>query len=48
MNIADDTSGSNHEDYIFIKIVSLDYLSKKTEWENKQNSQKLKDAKSDF
>lgn len=48
MHIADDTSGSNHEDYIHLKIISLDYISKKDNWEKKQNSQKLKDAKSDF
>lgn len=48
MHIADDTSGSNHEDYIHLKIISLDYVSKKADWERKQNSKKLKDAKSDF
>jgi hypothetical protein len=36
------------EDYIHLKIISLDYISKMAAWERKQNSQKLKDAKSDF
>jgi hypothetical protein len=48
IHIADGTSGSNHEDYIHLKIISLDYVSKKADRERKQNSQKLKDAKSDF
>lgn len=48
IHIADGTSGSNHEDYIHLKIISLDYVSKKADRERKQNSQKLKNAKSDF
>jgi hypothetical protein len=48
MHIADDTSGSNHEDYIHLKITSLDYVAKKSAWESKQNTKKLKDAMSDF
>lgn len=48
MYIADDTNGSNHEDYIHLKIISLDYVAKKAAWESKQNSKKLKDAMSDF
>lgn len=48
MNIADDMSGENHEDYINLKIVSLDYLTKKNALEKKKASDKMKDAKSDF
>jgi len=48
MHIADNTSGSNHEDYIILRIISLDYSSKEAAWENEQSSQKLKGAKSDF
>ena len=48
MHIFDVTTGSNHEDYIYLMINSLDYSSKTNAWENKQNSQKLKNAKSDF
>lgn len=48
IRIADVTTGSNHEEYIRFEIVSLDYLSKKGDWERKQNSQKIKDARSDF
>ena len=48
MNIADDMSGENHEDYIHLKIVSLDYLTKKNALEKKKDSDKMKDAKSDF
>ena len=48
MTIADDVSGKNHEDYIHLKIVSLDYLSKKIALENKKSADKMKDAKSDF
>lgn len=48
MYIADALSGEDHEDYINLKIVSLDYLTKKAEWEKKKTSEKLKDAKSDF
>lgn len=46
--IADETSGSDHEEFIFLKIISLDYVAKKAAWESKKNSKKLKDAMSDF
>lgn len=48
MTIEEGTSGPNHEDFIHLKITSLDYISKKENWEKNQNSQKLKDAKSDL
>lgn len=48
MNIADGTSGKNHEDFIYLKIVNLDYLTKKNELEKNDASDKMKDAKSDF
>lgn len=48
MNIADKMSGQNHEKYIVLEIVSLDYLTKKKALEKKESSDKMKDAKSDF
>jgi len=48
MNIAGAKSGGNHEYFILLKIVSLDYLTKKNALEKKKTSDKMKDAKSDF
>ncbi len=49
MHIADDMSGGpDHEKFIFLKIISLDYVAKEAAWESKHNSKKLKDAMSDF
>lgn len=48
MNIADAMSGENHQDYIHLKIVNLNYLTKKKALEDKKAADKLKDAKSDF
>lgn len=48
MNIADNMNGKNHEDYIHLKITSLEYLTKKNALENTNTFNKIKDAKSDF
>lgn len=48
MYIADLMRGEDHEDYIILKIMSLDYLTKRDALEKKKTSNKLNDAMSDF
>ena len=48
MKISDTMVTENHENYIRLKIVSNDYLTKKNALEKKKSSDKIKDAKSDF
>jgi hypothetical protein len=48
IEIMDVLHGKDHDKFIQIEITSLDYLTKKMNWENQKSSRKLSDSKSDF
>lgn len=48
IKIYDVVIGTNHEDYIYIKIKRLDYLAKEKQWEKQKDKRKSNDAKADF
>jgi hypothetical protein len=48
IEIMDALKGSDHQDFIHIRITSLDYLAKENKWEKQKNKKKADDAKADL